>query len=493
MMVKRCIGIDVGYSYLCAVQIMRIGKAFCIEKAFDTQARRDTDSTSDIIKKLVGKYGFDRRAAVAISVPNNTVFFRNLETDSVGFEQTTGHSSSALEYDFPIEPDEIVAQPCSYRQVDGEKDCLLTAAVAKESLHETRDILLRSKMQPDLIGAAVFAIHSTIMLNHPEIKTGVAIIAHLTETHLTLAVTQNNSILIVRNFPIVCYSDNDTVSVEQQVANVLSREAGITWRKLFGTEIEQDTKIYLVTGDDNSKGLKDAVEESLHCPTTIVNPYARILLKNLRRPGANISVAEGLALRTLAPEYTTGIDFLEADNAIAKPPLKLKRELVICAILVAAIAAVSLVGLFMRLSHLEAKYTQVKSEMRESFQRTLPEEKNIVNPLAQLDQKLQSLRNDYALFGPISGAGIGPLDVLYTITTSTPPEININLEDMLITTESVRLMGTSQSFESAYNWQRLLQKAPQFSTVDIRDIQREPEGELVHFTVLVLFATKEQK
>ena len=493
MMVKRCIGIDVGSSYLCAVQIMRIGKDFCIEKAFDTQARRDTDSPSDILKTLVGKYGFDRRAAVAISVPNNTVFFRNLETDSVGFEQTAGRSSSALEYDFPIEPDEIVAQPCSYRQVDGEKDCLLTAAVAKESLHETRDILLQARMQPDFIGAAVFAIHSTIMLNHPEIKTGVAIIAHLTESHLTLAVTQNNSILIVRNFPIVCSSDNDTVSAEQQVANVLSREAGITWRKLFGTEIEQDTMIYLVTGNNNTTGLKDAIEESLHCRTTIVNPYARVLLKNLRRPGANISVAEGLALRTLAPEHTTGIDFLEADNAIAKPQLNLKRELVICVILVAAIAVVSLVGLFMRLSNLEAKYTQVKSEIKESFQRTLPEEKNIVNPLAQLDQKLQSLRKDYSLFGPISGAGIGPLDVLYAITTSTPPEININLDDMLITTESVRLTGTSQSFESAYNWQRRLQDVPQFSTVDIRDIQREPEGERVHFTVLASFAMKEQK
>ena len=492
-MVKRCIGIDVGSSYLCAVQILRIGKAFCIEKAFDTQARRDTDSTPDILKTLVGKYGFDRRAAVAISVPNSTVFFRNLETDSVGFEQTAGSSSSALENNFPIEPDEIVAQPCSYRQVNGEKDCLLTAAVAKESLHETRDILLRARMQPDLIGAAVFAIHSTIMLNHPGIKTGVAIIAHLTETHLTLAVTQKNSILIVRNFPISCYSDNDTVSVEQQIANVLSREAKITWRKLFGTEIEQDTRIYLVTGDDNSTGLKNAIEEILHCPTTIVNPFARVLLKNLCRPGVNISVAEGLALRTLAPEHTAGIDFLEADNASVKPTLNLKKELVIFAILVAAIAAISLVGLFMRLSNLEAKYAQVKSEIKESFQRTLPEEKNIVNPLAQLDQKFQSLRKDYSLFGPISGAGIGPLDVLYAITTSTPPEININLDDMLITTESVRLTGTSQSFESAYNWQRRLQDVPQFSTVEVRDIQREPEGELVHFTVLVSFATKEQK
>ena len=76
---------------------------------------------------------------------------------------------------------------------------------------------------------------------------------------------------------------------------------------------------------------------------------------------------------------------------------------------------------------------------------------------------------------------------------STPREININIEDMLITTESVRLMGTSQSFDSAYNWQRLLQDAPEFSTVEVQYIQREPEGELVHFTVIASFAMKEQK
>ena len=93
-MVKRCIGIDVGSSYLCAVQIMRIGKAFCIERIFDAKARRETDSMPNILKKLTGKYGFNRRAAVAVSVPNNTVFFRNLEADSVGFEQTAGTSRS---------------------------------------------------------------------------------------------------------------------------------------------------------------------------------------------------------------------------------------------------------------------------------------------------------------------------------------------------------------------------------------------------------------
>lgn len=294
--------------------------------------------------------------------------------------------------------------------------------------------------------------------------------------------------------PVVYSSGEENDSNREQVAQILSREVGITWRKLFGAEIERNVKIYLVTGDTNATYFKTAIEDNLHCQTTIVNPCEKV--KCLPEHNGDISidsigVAEGLALRALAPSQTAGINFLEANDADIKPKINMKKEFTICAVLIGAIAFVSLVGLFMRLSHLEAQYAQIKNEVREIFQRTLPEEKNIVNPLVQLEQKLQFLWKDYALFGSVSG--IEPLEVLNTVTTYTPPEMNINLNDMLITAESVRLMGTSQSFESVYSWQRLLQDIPQFSNVDVRDIRREPKSERVQFTVLASFATKGQK
>ena len=125
--------------------------------------------------------------------------------------------------------------------------------------------------------------------------------------------------------------------------------------------------------------------------------------------------------------------------------------------------------------------------MTNIFHRTLPEEKNIVNPLAQLKQKLQSLRKDYELFGSISSAGTGPLDVLNAIALSTPSELKISLDDVLVTADSVRLAGTSESFESVYNWQHLLDEALDFSTVDVRDVHRDPNGKMVHFVVLASF------
>jgi len=493
-MVKRGIGIHIGSSHLCAVQISRIGEGFCIEKILNTQTNRSADSPSDVLKSLFSKYGFDRHATVATSLPNNAVFFRSLETDYVGLEQIRTSGSSSLEYDFPIESNEIVIQLCSYYKLSDDKYSVLTAAMARESLRDKLNVLLDAKIRPDLMEAAVFAIHSTVATNYPEIATGVSIIAYITDSNLIFEIIKNNNILIVRNMPVFSSSDENIDSNREQIIKILSREAEITWRKLFGAEIEQDTKIYLVTGDNNATDLKAAIEENLGCQTTIVNPYQKVKClpeHNGDIPIDSVGIAEGLALRALAPGQTTGINFLEAKNADIKPKLNMKKEFVICAVLIGAIAFISLIGLFLRLSNLEAQYARVKNEIRKVFQNTLPEEENIVNPLAQLEQKLQSLRKEYALFDSVSSTGT--LEVLNTVTTCTPPEMNIKLNNMLITTESVRLMGTSQSFESVYDWQRLLQDVPQFSNVDVRDIRRAPESERIQFIVLASFRIKEQE
>ncbi|MHC4460885.1 MAG: hypothetical protein ACYS6W_01125 [Planctomycetota bacterium] len=492
-MVKRCIGIDIGFSYLRAVQIVRIADELCIEKVFSTQTRRSKDSPPEILRRLSSKHGFDRRADIAISMPHDAVFFRNLETDSAGLEQIRGHNPSALENNFPIQPDEIVAQACSYRQLPDEKYSVLTAAVTRASLRERLSILAGAKMHPNLVETAIFAIHSTVAVNHPEIATGQAIIAYTDESYLTLAVTQNNNILIVRNIPIVSRSDNNIDSAQEQLVEVLTREAELTWRKVFGEEIEQDSKIYLATGGDVSDDLEATVKENLHCQTVIVEPYARLKCSPEHNGDAAICVAEGLALRALAPDETTGINFLEADNADTKRTLDLRKEFTICAILVAAIAVVSLVGLFVRRSHLETKYAHIKNEIREIFQRTVPEETNIVNPLVQLEQKLESFRKDYRLFASFYPTNLSPLKVLHSITANTPPEGNIEIDDLLITTGSVRLRGTCNSFESVYQWQRLLQETPGFTLVDVQDVQKDPRGDAIHFTILISSAIQEQK
>jgi type II secretory pathway component PulL len=289
---------------------------------------------------------------------------------------------------------------------------------------------------------------------------------------------------MVRHVPIVDGSGDSDEADAQRIADVLSGEVEIVWERLFDEGLDDGTRVYLAGNGGASAALRSAIEENLQCQTIVVNPLAKMLLKDLHRVPSDLLVAEGLAIRALTPEKTAGVNFLEAAPAAVKPALNVKKQVALCTVLGVAIVVVSLIGLLLRLHRLEHQYAAVKSEMKAVFQRTLPDEKNIVNPLAQLDQRLRALRKDYAVFGSISGTSAGPLDVLQAIAAHTPLEMKISLDDVQVTAQSIRLTGTSDSFESVYHWQDLLANALHSSTVDVRDVRREPDSKTVHFVLL---------
>jgi hypothetical protein len=475
------------------MQVSRTGQRFCIEKTFSAKIRRSTDSPRGILKILTGKHGFDRHADIAVSMPHDTVFFRNLETGSADLQETSIRNSPTFEHDFPIKPDEIIAQAYSRHQLSGQTSNVLVAAIARAALRERLNTLADNGVRPALVDAPIFAIFATAIINHPEITASNTIIAHIDESCLTLAIAQNGNILAVRKLPVTLQSDNGSRLTPEQLADLLSDEAQITWRKLFDGEIEQDTKVYLAAQDDITDRLEASLKENLHCQITVIEPYANVQCSAGCNGNGDVYLAEGLALRILAPESTTGVNFFEADSAETEPKFDLKKQFMVSAALLAAIVIVSLAGLFMRLWRLEGEHARVQNEIKEVFQDTLPEEKNIVNPLAQLTQKLESLRNSYGPFGYGSDAGMGPLDVLLAITACVPQEQGITISNMLITAESVRLAGTSRSFQPVYDWQQRLNAIPRFSTVNVEDIHRGSEGGLVNFTILLSLATSERK
>jgi Tfp pilus assembly protein PilN len=290
--------------------------------------------------------------------------------------------------------------------------------------------------------------------------------------------------LVVRSIPILTGPDSDINSVQEQIAQVMSREARITWRKVFAADIEQDTKIYMITTGESSDYLAGLIEEKLHSETTVVDCYAAIENLSGHETGMPMCVAEGLALRVLAPEQTKGVNFLEADKADAEPVLNLKKEFIVFGTLIFAIAVFSLAGLFMRLSHLEAAYASIKNETTEIFQKACPEEK-IVNPLVQLQQKIESFRSDSRLFASSFGSGLSPLDVLYKISANSPSLEKIKVDDILIAADTVRINGSCDSFEPVNDWQRLLQEVPAFTNVEFKDIGKQSKSGLVEFTMLL--------
>jgi Tfp pilus assembly protein PilN len=108
-----------------------------------------------------------------------------------------------------------------------------------------------------------------------------------------------------------------------------------------------------------------------------------------------------------------------------------------------------------------------------------------------LEQKLESFRKDCRLFDSFYPTGMRPLEILRTITANAPGK-PLEVDDLLIAADSVRITGACDSFESVYEWQRLLQQVPGFGQVDV-DAQKRPQTGLVQFTMLIPLAMQEHK
>ena len=489
-MVKRCIGIEIGHSYLRAVQISRTGGRFHIEKTFNTKTRRSKDSPSEILRLLTKEHGFERRAGIAFSLPNDAVFFKTIETDAEGIERIRSLDMSVFEHNFPLQPGEIVPQICSYTTKADEKYSALLTAAAKNSISQKLTEFSRAKLYPESADTIIFAVYSTALVNHPEISSGKAATVYINESHISMVLTQNNNPLFVRNIPLTDKSDENLD--EEQLAQLLTQEVNITWRKAFGTGLERDGRLYLAADAISTPDLASALREQFSCQVTIIEPC-----KNLKCPAdcddsAAICVPAGLALRAMAPENTVGVNFLQAYNANISRNLNIRKELLVCAALAGSIIIIALAGLFIRLSRLESEYESLQNEINTVFSQTLPEEKNIVNPSVQLDQKLKVLQADYKSLGAAL-PDFGPLEILHIVTQSIPPRSNISIDDILITTDSIRLTAATQSFEQLYNWQSILQEVPEFTEVNVHNPNRDTQSTTVRFTILISLGLGGQK
>jgi len=492
-MAKRCIGIDMSSNCLSAAQLWLEDGNLRIEKTFNAKTRRNTDSPSQLLRALFNDHGFDGSARVAVSIPNESVYFRTLRTDSANLDRLRDDTVAALENNLPFNKDRIIAQLCCSRRLSDDNYSVLAAAMEKTSFHQCINILAEARIKPDCVEPAILAVHRIVTLNHPAAADGRAVIAYIDHSHLVLAVTENNDILIVRNVPIGPVSDSGADLAQYQIAGLLSRETEITWRKLFTEELTDQTILYLAAEHRVTEDFQAAVAEALTCTAVIVQPCAK-LKSSLEQSTHNaLWIAKGLALGILTPDETSTVNFLQADTADMQPEINAKKEVMTFGLLIAAIVVVSSVGLFTRLSSLEAKYTNLTNETRNVFHAALPQVRNVVSPVVQLDQQLQSLRKDYQLFAPFGPTKLAPLMVLSNITKSIPPHMNIQVNEMLVTTQSVRIRAACDSFDTAYQWESLLQKIDGFELAEVQDdIERLPDTGIVNFTILIPAKTEQK-
>ncbi len=489
---RRAIGVDITPYCIRALQMSELAGQLTIESVFSAPTQRHSDTPTSVLQQLTEHYGFDWRAEVAVAMPHNTVFYREVETESPTLDSLQQSDLSGLDNNFPIPMGQMISQTCNEQDPSVGTSLQLVAATDRDSVQQRLDHLSDLQVTPNLMESEIFALRAAALANHPDMRSGRNVIAYIDQCHLSLAVLEDSKILIVRNTPITLRSKRQSdASREHRKAEFVSHEVRMTWQKVFENEIDNYTEVLIATEHRFSTGLIADVEKELRCPTRLLDPCKRIQCSDGLDVGCEMVVAEGLALRMLAPDRVAGINFLEDFQGADDAPISPHREVSICGALLLAILIAWVIGMATELSSLESKYSSVKADIDQAFRQFAPEENNIVNPVVQLTQKIETLEQDQHLFSQYR-AGMSPLTILQGISTSRPLSSHIRVNGLSIVGESVTVHATCSSFEESYQWQRQLEKTGSFSEVEILNPQRDSKTTAVKFKI-VLKAEKAQR
>ncbi len=309
---KRCIGIDIGRVHVCAAQVARTTEGLRLEKAFAMRIQRSADSVPAILHSLTDAHGFDRRADVAIALPQQVFFFADIEVDAGGIERIRALDTAGLKDYFPISGEDIVAQVCSILRTEGGKGSVLVAASSRGRLREELRPLSEARIKPTRIDTPITAAHATILTNHPESATGPAIILYVDPSTLSLAVMRDGDIRLVRNIPMSVSGDADAGTFAQQTADIVAQEIEITWRRLFGSDPDPGLRIFMIAPRQTLASLTPSLQDKTGSQVIPVNPFARVARSEEVQADLPLCVAEGLALRVLQPSQAKPVDFLAA-------------------------------------------------------------------------------------------------------------------------------------------------------------------------------------
>jgi Tfp pilus assembly protein PilN len=218
---------------------------------------------------------------------------------------------------------------------------------------------------------------------------------------------------------------------------------------------------------------------------TAVDPFAQVAGPEDREGLGEIVLAEGLAIRALAVRQTCGVDFLTIGGAGGRSKADLRRELVLCATLIGAIGMVWLIGTWTQASSLESQYQRIKGQMTDLFRKAVPDEKQIVSPLAQVQQRLDRVQRDYRSVADLQRADVGVLAVLDRLGASREGLADVMIQDLLITADHVKVQGSCRSFEQVYQWQHRLEAVPGFDKVRVEQPSHDAQKGQVSFTMSI--------
>lgn len=384
---------------------------------------------SALLGPLTGRRGFKGFDKVAVSIPPEDLSIRIVE---LPFEDRK-KINEALPFELAgflhVEVDEVVADAVQL----GENK-VMAVAVEKRVIRDYLEALSPLGLDPIWMGPGLFAM--PVLMNELFGREGC------------------RALLSPGIFAVVQDGMPRLLKHAKRLDNV-----GLGVAFLDAEEISVDEVHF--SGWDNDK---EALEEMFQ--------GARLVPLDL--PGGIApEAAEALALSMLLDKGLAGtiVNFRRGEFEYTKERDAFRRKLRLTAALCASLLVLAAGDFYVRYLGLTSELEAYRQSLRASYQELFPGERNISDPVYQLEAKLKAVEKEAASLG----SGGRSLDVLKSVAVAVPDGLGVKIDEFSIANGRITAKGEAQTFNGANSVKESLQKAG-FADVAMGETRAKPGG-----------------
>jgi len=430
----------------------------------------------DAIKAAMAEKEFDPRARVVVTIPSGKVFFSTFRTELSRERDVRQLLRFEVEDDFPIPFDELTTDICGHRP-SGQNDWeFLVCAVSRSEVRGWVAALQEAGIECSAVSADVCALQAVASLTHGPIRSSPSLVVHVDRCRTLLAVIEDNNLIGCR-----CLNPKDPAQI---TVPTLEREIELTLRAVCSARVPRWSSILL----SGTNGLIDQLAEELlrdgSSEILTLNPFNQIDGGPQQPKDGELAIALGLALMGIQKDPRVP-DFLAVDRAKAGQRAGTKRNACVFGVLLLAIAALFGTRLFLQLHALEKENQRIEQDIAGVFLKTLPDEKKIVNALAQMTERLEALKSQYSTLRTEISDRAPSLRILERLSERIAPDQGVSVSSLSIAPKAVRLSGAAPSFGSVENVAQSLRQITEFDSVEVQNTSIDPGGGKVRFTLLM--------
>ncbi len=199
----------------------------------------------------------------------------------------------------------------------------------------------------------------------------------------------------------------------------------------------------------------------------------------LRREQAAFAAPLGLALRDGADALR--VDFRRAEFAYHREREAMWHALGGVAVLAAIALVLMLTSLILEGRRLAARHDAVRAEIRRILTTALPNVHTIVNEKAQLAAEIATLEKQRQQYGGLAPSAARAIDLLKAVTLSVPADAELEIEELALDGDTLRLRGSTRTYEAVDTVKRGLAARPEFRDAQAKDVRASVDGQRVDF------------